>query len=54
MEWRMELVKDPVCGMEIDESQVNDKSKVGESVYYFCCPNCKARFDKNPDKFARG
>ena len=45
------MTKDPVCGMEIDENESAPKSKVDERVFYFCCPNCKARFDKDPSKF---
>ena len=41
---------DPVFGMEVGmRSQY--KSKVQGKELYFCCPNCKARFDKNPSKF---
>jgi YHS domain-containing protein len=47
----MKLGKDPVCGMEVDESTATAKSKVGNATFYFCCPHCKARFDKDPLKF---
>jgi xanthine dehydrogenase accessory factor len=47
----MQLVKDPVCGMDIDENTADAKSMIGNSVFYFCCPHCKARFDKDPLKF---
>ena len=26
-------------------------AQIGESMFYFCCPHCKARFDKDPSKF---
>lgn len=42
---------DPVCGMHVDEKISTVKSKVGEKEFYFCCPSCKARFDKAPSKF---
>ncbi len=45
------MAKDPVCGMEVDEKTSIAKSKVNETVFYFCCPNCKTRFDKDPSKF---
>jgi Cu+-exporting ATPase len=44
-------VKDPVCGMEIEEK--------GESVihggkeYRFCCASCRWAFEKNPDQFRK-
>lgn len=28
------------------------KSEFGGKTYYFCCPNCKVKFDKSPEKFA--
>lgn len=46
------MAVDPVCGMEIDEAYAQFKSKVGGGkTVYFCCPHCKARFDKSPSKF---
>ena len=42
---------DPVCGMHVDEKTSNVKSRVGGKEIFFCCPNCKARFDKDPSKF---
>lgn len=41
---------DPVCGMEVEERS-QYKSKVQGKEFYFCCPHCKTRFDKNPSKF---
>jgi YHS domain-containing protein len=32
------MVKDPVCGMKVDE---------------FCCPGCQQRFDQNPPRYVR-
>lgn len=45
------MAKDPVCGMEVDETLSPVTSEIGEHIFYFCCPNCKARFDKDPSKF---
>lgn len=45
------MTTDPICGMEIDEKTSTVKSTVGDKEFYFCCPNCKARFDKDPSKF---
>ncbi|TLX84414.1 MAG: YHS domain-containing protein [Thaumarchaeota archaeon] len=45
------MAKDPVCGMEVDEKSSKEKSNVGGKAFHFCCPNCKARFDKDPSKF---
>lgn len=40
---------DPVCGMEVDGTMF--KSKIGGKEYFFCCPHCKSRFDKDPGRF---
>ncbi len=45
------MVVDPVCGMHVDEKTSNVKSRVDDKEIFFCCPNCKARFDKDPSKF---
>jgi YHS domain-containing protein len=45
------LAKDPVCGMEVDETTSNVKLKVDGKEVYFCCPICKSRFEKDPSKF---
>ena len=41
-------VKDPVCGMEIDPKSAAGTSTYQGQTYYFCSPNCKRTFDKNP------
>ena len=45
------MVKDPVCGMMIDEQTAAGKSDYQGQTYYFCAPVCKARFDQNPEKY---
>ena len=47
------MIKDPVCGMEVDEKKTV-KSEYKRQVYYFCCPTCKEVFDKAPEKYLRG
>lgn len=48
---KVEMARDPVCGMEVDEMESSVKSELNGKVFYFCCPNCKTRFDKDPSKF---
>ncbi len=43
--------KDPVCGMNL-ESETELKSEYKGMTYYFCSADCKAKFDKEPDKYA--
>lgn len=45
------MVKDPVCGMMIDEKTAAGKSEYQGKTYYFCAPVCKTRFDENPQKY---
>jgi YHS domain-containing protein len=47
----VELTKDPVCAMKADEMKAVSSSYSGKT-YYFCSPNCKNEFDKNPTKYA--
>ncbi len=46
------MVKDPVCGMEIEpKSAFAVREHVGKT-YYFCSENCVKQFDEDPHKFA--
>lgn len=45
-------VKDPVCGMKIDPAKARGKAEHKGKTYYFCSADCKARFEKNPAKYA--
>lgn len=47
----MAKVKDPVCGMEVDEATASAKSEYQGNTYYFCCVPCKETFDKEPGKY---
>jgi len=48
------MAKDPVCGMTVDEKTAKLKSDYMDKTYFFCAQSCKATFDKNPAKFAKG
>jgi len=45
------MVKDPVCGMEVDEKTTAYKSIQAGNVYYFCSSSCQAEFIKVPEKY---
>jgi YHS domain-containing protein len=47
------MAKDPVCGMDVDESKAAGSSVYNGKTYYFCAPGCKTRFDKEPEKYAK-
>ena len=46
------MVKDPVCGMEVDPKTAGGKSDYKGQTYYFCSLGCKKAFDKEPEKYA--
>lgn len=48
------MVKDPVCGMEIEEKDAVGTSELGGKTYYFCALSCRQDFDKEPEKFLKG
>ncbi len=45
------MVKDPVCGMDVNERTAKFKSEYMGRTYYFCSGSCKETFDKNPAKY---
>ena len=46
------MVKDPICGMMVDEKKAKFKSDYNGKTFYFCAPSCKATFDKDPAKYS--
>ena len=48
------VVKDPVCGMDVDEQTAAGKSDYQGQTYYFCSAGCKASFDKDPQIYVGG
>ena len=42
---------DPVCGMQVEETQAAGKSAYRAEVFYFCSPQCKQKFDDNPETY---
>lgn len=47
----MAMVKDPVCGMEIDSKAAAATSEHEGATIYFCAVGCKESFDAEPAKF---
>ncbi len=43
---------DPVCGMQIEESDAAGTSEHHGRTYYFCSTSCKDKFDESPDNYA--
>lgn len=45
------MVRDPVCGMNVNEKTAKFRSEYMGKTYYFCSKLCKEAFDKNPAKY---
>jgi len=47
------MVKDPVCGMEIEESSAAAQEEYLGTTVYFCSDSCHAKFQANPDQYVQ-
>lgn len=45
------VVKDPVCGMEVDPKTAKYKYLYRGKIYYFCSKHCHDMFVRNPDYY---
>ena len=45
------MVKDPVCGREVEDKNFNERSEYKGRTYYFCSNTCKIKFDNDPGKY---
>jgi len=43
-------VTDPVCGMKVDRAKAARLQFEG-TTYYFCCPECRAMFESDPQRY---
>ena len=46
------MVKDPVCGMNVDETKAKYSSVSQGKTDYFCSAGCKSRFDADPSRYS--
>jgi|GEM_PF-1027465 len=44
------MVKDPVCGMELDKKDAVKVKHKGKT-YYVCGSNCQHEFESNPERY---
>ena len=44
-------MKDPVCGMMVDEDTAPATSEYNGKTYYFCSLDCKEEFDADPTAY---
>ncbi|MBI4841094.1 MAG: heavy metal translocating P-type ATPase [candidate division NC10 bacterium] len=48
------MVRDPVCGMTIEEADAAATSRHDGQTIYFCAVSCKEKFDAAPEKYLNG
>lgn len=46
-----QIVRDPVCGMNVYRDTAPASVKHGDQTYYFCAESCRDRFRANPEGF---
>jgi YHS domain-containing protein len=46
-------VKDPVCGMDIEQDEAAGQSDFQGKTFYFCSNECKEKFDRSPQIYAK-
>jgi Cu+-exporting ATPase len=42
---------DPVCTMEVNPASAEAQSSYQGLTFYFCSRECKAKFDRDPDRY---
>jgi len=48
------MAKDPVCGMQVDETTAANTATFQGKTYVFCGAGCKKMFEKTPGKYVTG
>ena len=43
---------DPVCGMIVEVGASRHTAEHGGRTFHFCCPRCRAAFEREPDRYA--
>ncbi len=46
------MVKDPVCGMDLNVGQSTARATHEGTTYYFCSDGCKRSFETEPVRYA--
>jgi YHS domain-containing protein len=44
-------VRDPVCGMQLEDDTAPETSVHDGTTYYFCSATCKQMFDQHPEYY---
>ena len=48
----MTLVKDPVCGVDVDPARAPHRASHQGDLYHFCSATCTKAFQEDPDRYA--
>ncbi len=51
MKKKNKIVKDPVCGMNVDPTASSWSSTRAGEIYFFCSEHCRDKFQSNPELF---
>lgn len=46
------MVRDPVCGMHINQEEAADSAEYEGKTYYFCSPGCRKTFLADAARYA--
>lgn len=47
----MTMVRDVVCGMDIQAETAADSTVYKDNTYYFCSSDCKRQFEQEPEHY---
>jgi YHS domain-containing protein len=47
------VVTCPVSGESFKKSEMTESMDYNGKTYYFCCPGCKKKFEKDPEKYTK-
>lgn len=45
------MASDPVCGMNVDETNAGNTAEYKGQRFYFCSTDCQKEFQADPDKW---
>lgn len=51
---KIEIIHDPVCGMEVNPNGTDKVTNFHGLSYYFCTESCRKAFEANPEKYLKG
>jgi Cu+-exporting ATPase len=49
-----QMVQDPVCGMAVDNKTSRGPVTYEGKQYFFCCPRCQEKFERQPQAYVHG